>query len=437
MDPLFIGIFSIFLLLGAILLGIHVGISLASVSVIGVWWITGDLNIALKLLGATSYRGVMDYVFGVLPMFILMGSLANVSGASKELYDAANMIFSKVRGALAITTVLANAVFAAITGVSVASAAVFSRIAVPEMKRLGYDHRFALGTVAGSSVLGMLIPPSGLLIIYGILSEEAIGRLFVAGIFPGIVMGGVLALGIYLMVLVKPELGGMRPEFKDLSGAGMVRAILAPWTVVVLVAVVLGGIYAGFFTPTEAGAIGAFGALLLALFKGRLNRNSLWKTLLETGYVSASIFLLLICAQMYSRMLVISGLAAHFSRFVTSLPIPSFMVILMFILVFIALGAILDSTSILLVCIPLMLPAVKSLGYDPIWFGIVAVVAVEMGLLTPPFGMVVYAMKAVLTDETTIEDIFRGSFPFVFMIFIVLIILIAFPWLSTFLPGLM
>jgi len=437
MDPVQIGIICIFLLLFAILAGFHVGVSLAAVSVIGVWWITGNLDIGLRLMGTTSYRAVMEYIFGVIPMFILMGALANLSGASKELYDSANLLFAKVRGGLGITTVFANAIFAAITGVSVASAAVFTKIAVPEMRRLGYDRRFALGTVAGSSVLGMLIPPSGLLIIYGILSEQAIGRLFMAGVIPGIVMSIVLSLGIYLMVMVKPSLGGKRPEIRNLDRSDIISAIFAPWAVVVLVLIVLGGIYSGVFTPTEAGAMGAFGALILTLVKRKLTLKTFWETLLETGYVTASVFLLLIGAQMYSRMLAISGMAAKFNLFITSLPFPPTIIILMFVLVFILLGAILDSTSILLVCIPLMIPTVQTLGFDLIWFGIVSVVAVEMGLLTPPFGMVIYAMKAVLTDDTTIEDMFRGAFPFLIMIFVVLLIIIAFPWLSTYLPSLM
>ncbi|MFH1089935.1 MAG: TRAP transporter large permease [Pseudomonadota bacterium] len=437
MDPLTVGIISVAVLMAAILLGFHIGISLATVSVLGIWVISGSFHTALNLLATTSYSAIMDYVFGVLPMFILMSSLANVSGASQELYDAANLIFARVRGGLGITTVIANAIFAAITGVSVASAAVFSKIAVPEMSRLGYNRSLALGTVAGSSVLGMLIPPSALMIIYGILTEEAIGRLFIAGIIPGLVLAGIYCIGIYLMVLIKPTLGGQRPETKKLGWNGLFKVILTPWAVIILVGLVLGGIYGGFFTPTEAGAVGAFGALLLALVKRRLTVKILWHTLMETGYVTASIFLLLISAQMYSRMLAISGLAAKSSEFITSLPLPPIAIVAMFVLVFLVLGCILDSTSILLITIPLMMPVLKALGYNMIWFAVVAVIAVEMGLLTPPFGMVVFAMKAVLVEEVTIEEIFRGSFPFLIMMLLALIVVIAFPPLSTWLPSLM
>lgn len=437
MDPIVIALISVLLLMAAILMGIHVGVALAMMSVIGMWWITGNFTIAIKLLGTTSYRSIMDYIFGVIPMFVLMGMLANLSGASKELYDSANALLGRVRGGLGIATVIANAVFAAITGVSVASAAVFSKIAIPQMRRLGYDRRFALGTVAGSSLLGMLIPPSILFIIYGVLTEEAIGKLFIAGILPGLVLAVVLSVGIYLMVLIRPELGGKRPDFAEIGLKNFLITLFKPWTFLMLISLVLGGIYLGFFTPTEAGAIGAFGAFILFLLKRGLNVKELWTTLQETGYTSASIFFLLISAQMYSRMLTVSGLPAQASKLVAAMDVPPIFIIIIFVIIFIILGAILDSSSILLVTIPLMYPVIKALQFDNIWFGVVAVVAVEMGLLTPPFGMVVFAMKASLIDEATIEDIFVGSFPFLIMIVAVLILVIAFPSLSLWLPGLM
>jgi len=258
-----------------------------------------------------------------------------------------------------------------------------------------------------------------------------------AGVLPGILLSIVYAIGIYLIVLIRPQLGGKRPDLERLSWSSISRMIFKPWGVVALVCLVLGGMYLGFFTPTEAGAIGSFGAFLLALIKRKLNRAILWATLLETGYITASIFLLLITAQMYSQMLTISGLAAKSSEFISSLSLAPIVIILMFVLVFLALGSILDSTSILLVCIPLMIPSVKILGFNMIWFGIVAVMAVEMGLVTPPFGMVGFAMKSVLMDEATIEDIFAGSVPFLIMMFLVLILVIIFPWISTWLPSLM
>ena len=437
MEPTTIALITIGILMVAILCGVYVGVALAATSVLGLWLIKGSFTAGLMILGSTSYRAVMDYVFGVVPMFILMGLLANLSGASKELYDSANALFARIRGGLGIATVLANAIFAAITGVSVASAAVFSKIAIPQMERLGYDKRFALGTVAGSSVLGMLIPPSILLIVYGILTEEAIGKLFAAGVIPGILLSVVLSIGIYIMVLMKPSIGGERPVVDENEQQHFFRTLFRPWAFLVLIALVLGGIYIGWFTPTEAGAIGAMGAFLLSAIKRQLSVTALWNVLLETGYSTASIFFLLITAQMYSRMLTISGLPGKVSGFVTAMPVAPIVIILMFMAIFLILGAFLDSTSILLVTIPLMMPAITSLNYNLIWFGVVSVVAVETGLLTPPFGMVVYAMKATLGDQTTIEEIFAGSFPFLIMMLVVLAILIAFPGLSTWLPSMM
>lgn len=436
MDASLIGAIMVGLLVPAILTGAHVGVSLATLSVVGVWWIKGDVLIALRLLGLAAFGAISDYVFGVLPLFVLMGLLSALSGVTADLYDAANRLLLRVRGRLAIATVLANAVFAAITGVSVASAAVFSKVALPEMQRLGYDRGLALGTVGGSSVLGMLIPPSVLLIIYGVLSEESIGRLFMAGIVPGLLLTGVYAAGIYVMVSINPRLAGQERDETPVERAGRLAVLLKPWPILLLILLVLGGIYGGLFTPTEAGAMGAFGALLLALFKRKLTPIRLWETLLDTGHSTAAIFFLLIAASMYSKMLALSGLTVRLSQGLAGFDLPPLVVIGVFLAVLLGLGTVLDSTSILLVSIPLMLPVVRDLGFDLIWFGIVSVVAVEMGLLTPPFGIVVYTMKAALGDQVSVEEIFRGSAPFLVMMFAVLVMLVIFPGLSTWLPGL-
>ena len=246
-----------------------------------------------------------------------------------------------------------------------------------------------------------------------------------------------MSVGIYLMVLIRPELGGKRPDFAEIGLKNLLITLFRPWTFFLLISLVLGGIYLGFFTPTEAGAVGAFGAFILFLLKRGLNVKELWTTLQETGYTSASIFFLLISAQMYSRMLTVSGLPAQASKLVAAMDVSPIFIVIIFIIIFVILGTILDSSSILLVTIPLMYPVIQTLQFDNIWFGVVAVVAVEMGLLTPPFGMVVFAMKASLIDQATIEDIFVGSFPFLIMIIAVLILVIAFPFLSLWLPGLM
>ncbi len=420
-----------------VLIGVHIGVSLALLSVIGIWAITGKLAVAISLLNTTAYQAVMDYVFAVIPLFVLMGLLANLSGATRDLFDSAQVLFARIRGGLGIATVIANAIFAAITGVSVASAAVFSKLAIPEMLRIKYDRKFAYGIVAGSSILGMLIPPSILMIVYGVLTEQSIGRLFLAGIGPGILVSVVLSAGIWLRVRMTPRLAGDAAALRALSFAEMVRAAVKPWGVVLLIILVLGGLYGGFFTPTEAGAVGAAGALLLAISARQVTRGSVAEVLGDIGRSTASIFLLLIAAQMYSRMLTISGLASSLSEWAAALPVPPVVIVMAFVLVFLLLGMIIDSVSILLLTIPIMLPVIMKLGYDPIWFGMVSILAIEIGLLTPPFGMVAFAMQASLGPSASLEDIFSGALPFTLLLMASLIIVIAFPWISIWLPSLL
>lgn len=435
MDPLNIALLTIIGVFGMVLIGVHIGVALAMLSVVGIWAITGKLGVAISLLNTTAYSAVMDYIFAVIPLFVLMGILANLSGATRDLFSSAQVLFGRIRGGVGIATVIANAVFAAITGVSVASAAVFSKLAIPEMLRLNYDRKFAYGIVAGSAILGMLIPPSILMIVYGVLTEQSIGKLFAAGIGPGALVVFILATFIWLRVRLSPSLGGQTKVLETITYPELLHAAVKPWGVVLLIALVLGGLYGGFFTPTEAGAIGASGALLLALFARQLNKNSTVALLSEIGRSTASIFLLLIAAQMYSRMLTISGLAAHMSEWASSLAVPGMMIVLAFVLVFLLLGMIIDSVSILLLTIPIMYPVIIKLGFDPIWFGMVSIVSIEIGLLSPPFGMVPFAMKSSLGKSANLEEIFSAALPFVGLLLIALMILIAFPSISTWLPS--
>ena len=437
-SPATLALLSVVAVFALILLGVHIGVALAAVSVLTLWLIVGKFEVAISLLQTTAYSAVMDYVFAVVPLFVLMGIFATVAGATRELFSSAQVLLGRVRGGLGIATVLANAVFASITGVSVASAAVFSKIAIPEMERLDYDRKFSLGIVAGSAILGMLIPPSVLMIVYGVLTEQAIGRLFIAGVLPGLVVVAVLSIGIWAMVLLQPRLGGRQVAARRLDFRTLVRVATAPWAVVALVVLVMGGIWGGFFTPTEAGAVGAAGGFLLIFInRQKLTLHGLWRILLDAGQTTASIFLLLICAQMYSRVLTMSGLAGNVTAWVTALAIPPIFIILGFIVVFVLLGCILDSTSIIILTIPLMYPIAANLGYDPLWFAIVAILAIEIGLLTPPFGMVVFAMKSAIGDGVRVDEIFAGAIPFILLLLVALGIIIAFPRLSTWLPSLM
>jgi C4-dicarboxylate transporter DctM subunit len=430
-----------FLLVGAMLVliyaGMYVAVALSVLSFIGVWLIRGDAGIAANLLALAANDAISDYVFGVVPLFVLMGLLVAVADIGKDTFEVANQLLRRIRGGLGVATVAANAVFAAITGISIASAAVFTKVAVPEMLRHGYSPSFSVGVVAGSSVLGMLIPPSLLLILFGVLTEQSIGDLFIAGVIPGLLLAFAFAIGIILMATLKPNwvfVNAAKEHAVDerpLMGMPEVAGKLFP--IVLLVVLVLGGIYGGLFTPVEAGAVGAAGALIIAVAKQRLTWKGLWTVLVDTAHITAAVCFLIIGASLYSRMLAISGVTEMLRVLIvdTGLGFPGLLAA--FVIAVVILGTILDSSSIMLITIPLVLPALVGFQTDLIWFGIVTVIAVEIGLLTPPFGMAVFVIKATLGKDSpiTLQNIFAGAFPFAVIMVIVLLAVIAFPSLAT------
>ncbi|MFD0914882.1 TRAP transporter large permease [Pseudahrensia aquimaris] len=431
MTPFDIGIVSLAAMVALVIAGLYVPIALMACSFVGVWAIKGSPLLASKLLSLAATNTISSYYFGVVPLFVLMGFLVAESGIGRDAYDVANAAFRKLKGGLGVGTVGANAIFAAITGISIASAAIFTKIAVPEMVRHGYTKRFAAGIVAGSSVLGMLIPPSLLLILYGVLTEQSIGDLFLAGILPGIVMAILFALGVVAMATFAPGFTGS-PREGDIPALPARALLFKAVPIALLILLVLGGIYGGLFTPVEAGAIGAIGALVLGLAKGTLGWRSLWNVLVETGLVTASVCFLIIAAQMYSRMLAFSGVPAGFGNLVATADIGLWSVLLLYCAVIIVMGMILDSSSILLILVPLMLPVIAPLNVDLIWFGIVTIIAVEIGLLTPPFGISVYVIKSVIDDpEVSLSEIFAGAAPFALIMLVVLGLVLAFPQLAT------
>jgi C4-dicarboxylate transporter DctM subunit len=427
MSPFEIGMASFGAMVAMVYFGLWVPIALMLSSFVGVWMIKGSPVLAGKLLALAASETISSYFFGVVPLFIMMGFIVSVTGMGRDAFDVANHIFRRIRGGLGIGTVGANAIFAAITGISIASAAVFTRIAVPEMTRHGYNKRFAVGVVAGSSVLGMLIPPSLLLILYGLLTEQSVGDLFIAGVIPGLLLAFVFCLSIFLVALIKPSLIGDNIDVPAKDGDVLsTREVMARgMPLAALIGLVLGGIYGGFFTPIEAGAIGCSGAIVIGLLRRALSFSDFWEVLTDTGLVTASISFLIIAAQMYSRMLALSGVPAGFGNFVATAEIGYLgLVILM--------GTILDSSSIMLILVPLMLPMLSLMQVDLIWFGIVTIIAVEIGLLTPPFGISVFVIKSSLDDPTiTLGDIFIGAAPFAVLMLIVLGLVLAFPILVT------
>ncbi len=435
MSPFDIGIVSLVAMGGLAIGGLYVPIALILCSFIGVWAIKGNALLAAKMLGLAANDAISSYFFGVVPVFVLMGFIVSESGMGRDAFDVANAMFKRIKGGLGVGTIAANTIFAAITGISIASAAVFTKIAVPELRRHGYETRFAVGVVAGSSVLGMLIPPSLLLILYGLLTEQSIGDLFLAGLGPGLVLAVLFGLGTVAMAIYAPGFVGrnLSGDESDLTGAELVAKGLP---IALLIALVLGGIYAGFFTPVEAGAMGTAGAFIIGLIKRRLSLQGLWRVLVETGMITAAICFLLIAAQMYSRMLAFSGVPAGFGNYVATADLTVLGILLLYCLVVILLGMILDSGSIMLILVPLMLPVVSALNVDLIWFGIITVIAVEIGLLTPPFGISVYVIKASLDDPNiALKDIFIGAAPFALMMVVCLALVIAFPPIATGLLG--
>lgn len=434
MTDIQIGLWSV---LGIVLLiysGMHVAVALALLSFLGVLLIRDNYTIASKMLALAASDSISGYIFGVVPLFVLMGMLIAVSGIGKDTFDVANRLFRGIRGGLGIATVVANAVFAAVTGISIASAAVFTKVAVPEMIRHGYTPRFAVGVVAGSSVLGMLIPPSLLLILFGILTETSIGDLFKAGIMPGILLSAAYCVAILVMAHRFPDYVG-RVNAQTDSGRGpemtIFGALLKLLPVALLIALVLGGIYAGWFTPTESGAVGALGALVLALGKQQLNGAKLWQVLVETGHVTVSILFLLIAANMYSRMLAISGITGFIGSWFGESGLGLYSVLSVYLVIILLAGMFLDSTSILMILVPLIYPVMHGFGVNFVWFGLVTVIAVEVGLITPPFGIAAFVVKSTLDDQRIgLNEVFSGALPYVLIMVIVLALVVIFPQIS-------
>lgn len=438
MDVLQITIITLALLGVLVMLGVHLGISLMTCSIVGIMLAVGSFDIAISMITSTAYSSLKDYIYGVTPLFILMGLMANMSGVSDSLYESVYMSMRKLKGSLGYATIISNAIFAAITGVSIASAAVFTKIAVPQMRRLGYEKKFSVGCVAGSSILGMLIPPSVLMIIYGTVSGTSIGNLFIGGIVPGVIMTLAFMAIVYITVKIKPNIAPDTSITDVLTKEEKMKIILKPWSMIVLIIVSLGGIWMGFFTPTEAGGIAAFGSLILVIANKKFTKKSFLSVLANAGVSTGSVMFLLITAQMYSRALATSGAVNLIEDLIMSIEVSPIVIIILFLIVFLVLGCVLDSTSIVLLCIPIMSPIVTSLGFDLTWFGIISIIAIEVGIISPPFGMSVFTVKSALGDigssegsDISVNDIFMGSLPYIAGMLAVLAILVAFPNLVT------
>jgi tripartite ATP-independent transporter DctM subunit len=428
-------------LLGLVFAGVHIAVALGFAAMLGIYMMVGDFQVVASFVGSTAYEAVRDYVFAVIPLFMLMGEFLAKCGAASDLFSLFNRLTRIVPGRLAIATVISNAVFAFVTGVSIAAAAAFSRIAYPEMKRHGYQDRFALGCIAGSACLGMLIPPSVLMIVWGILTEMSIGDLFLAGVLPGFLLTGFYMLYILVAAALRPALVGegsvAARAMKEVPEIPLVRALFSTLLVIALVAGTLGGIWLGAFTPTEGAGVGAAAALLLAMGKG-LRAKEIGQVILSVGRTSAPLLLLLVTAQLYSRVLTMTG----FTRAAQDLLLGSGLgqggVLLLMVLVWFVLGCLIDSISIMILTVPIFFPIAKAIGIEPLAFAIMGIVAIETGLLTPPFGLLVFTVKAAIQDpKIGVGTIFAGSTPYWFALLAVIVCLWQFPQIATYLPDLL
>lgn len=426
-----IALLSIIALLILIVCGLYVPIAFIVVSFLGVWALRGDPTLAVKLLGIAATDTIEDYIFGVIPLFVLTGLIVMVAGIGRDSYRIAHQGFRRIPGSLGHATVGGNAIFAAVTGVSVASATVFTKLAVPEMRRYGYSPEFATGVVAGSSVLGMLIPPSVLFILYGIISEVSIGRLFLGGVLPGLLLAASFGVLILVWAKLSPRtFGGDIVIPEERLGIGQMIQMGAP--IALLILLIIGGIYGGIFTPTEAGAVGAAGALVIAIFKRKLGPAHFWQVLIETGHVTASLILLIIGASVFSRMIAMTGLPSELSNWFIALELSLYVMLAIYIMILLVMGALLDSSSILFLVVPLVLPVFASMGVDLVWLGVITIITIEIGLLTPPFGMAVFIIKNTLNDPTvSLAQIFKGAAPFALVMLVVVGLVIVFPQLTS------
>jgi C4-dicarboxylate transporter DctM subunit len=443
----------VIVVLALVFAGVHIAVALGITAVLGIYLMLGDIEIVRSFVASTAYEALRDYVFAVIPLFMLMGDFLAKCGAARDLYALGHRLSRWLPAQLAVATILSNALFAFVTGVSIAAAAAFSRIAYPEMRRYGYRRDFALGCVAGSACLGMLIPPSVLMIVWAVLTEISIGKLFLAGVIPGLLTASVMIAYVVGAAMLKPELvGGRRrvPVATAPLGAAVTptassppipeeplrRLLASTGLVILLVAGVLGAIWFGVCTPTEGAGVGAVGALLLAIIKG-IKPREVWQVVLDVGRTSGPLLLLLFCAQLYSRVLSMTGFTEAAKTFLLATGAGPWGILLVMVAIWFVLGCLIDSISIILLTVPIFAPIAMQLGFDPLAFAIIGILAVETGLLTPPFGLLVFTVKAAVPDpDLQLGEIFRGAIPYWMILLLVIVMIVVFPPIATYLPNL-
>jgi C4-dicarboxylate transporter, DctM subunit len=444
MDNYYIAVIGIAVLFILLAIGSHIAVALTISGFVGLALIIGDVGTVLRLVILDFYYRVTMTSLITVPLFVLMGYLASGGGISHSIYESLNLWLGRFKSGIGVATVFACTAFGTVCGSSFVTAAVFAKISAPEMRRCGYDKKLAYGICASAGSIGMLIPPSILAIVYGILSGESIHKLLMAGVAPGVLLAVIFSGTIILIGYLKPTMiggeGSMKPS---VSLREKLYSLKNWWTVVVVAIVVFGGLYGGIFSPSESAAVSAFTLLVvyLALSTGtKVRRKQVSKELVsifsETALTSAMIFFVLGGATVFSHFITMSGLTEKLSRFIIDSKLSNLNIVIMVVMLLLLLGCFLDSTSICCITIPIFNPIIKAAGMDPIWYATVAIVAIEVGLVTPPFGLNVFATKGVAESDVKLEDVFRGSFPFLIGMVALLAFLIACPPVSTFLPSL-
>ncbi len=430
MDPVVAGLVGIIILIVLFILGMPVGFAMAFVGFAGFSYLVSP-SAGLNLLARDVFTNLSSYSLTVIPMFLLMGSIAFASGISTRLYAASHTLLGNVRGGLAMATIMACAGFAAICGSTSATAAAMGKVALPEMKKYGYADSLATGSVASAGSLGILIPPSTIFIVYGILTQQSIGSLFLAGILPGILLATLFVIVVAVMCRRNPALApaGQSTTFKEkLAGISGVTEMM------LLFFLVMGGLFAGWFSPVQAGAVGAAGALLIGIARRNLSWQALKDAIIETVKVTCEIMIIVTGAIILGHFIAVTTIPNMLSGWISGLGLPDVAVIAMIILMYLIGGLFMDSLAMITLTIPIIYPLVLAMGFDPIWFGVIIVLVTEMGVITPPVGINVYVIKGI-TKGISLETIFKGIIPFLIAIIICVALLLAFPKIATFLPG--
>lgn len=429
MTPEVIGVIGIVIMFVCLAMGQYIGMAMALVGFLGLCQLVG-VDAGINILGITPLAEGSSYTLSVIPLFVLMGQFAFVSGISTDIYKTVYAWMGRYRGGLAMATVIACAGFAAVCGSSLATGATMGMVAIPEMNKYKYDPRISTGCVAAGGTLGILIPPSIGFVIYGILTEESIGKLFIAGFLPGLMLALLFILAIYIQCRLNPSMG---PCGEATSMSEKIKSLGGTWGMLLLFIIVMGGIYFGVFTPTEAAGVGAFGAFLFALLRKKLSFQTLIQSLMQTGRTTAMIFLIIIGANIFSTFLGLTQLPMGLADFIAGLALPKPVILAAIVLIYVALGCVMDCYAIMILTVPIIFPVIEALAFDPIWFGVLMVIVLEVGLITPPVGLNVFVLKAA-APEVPLSTIFRGILPFLAAAILAIVIISAFPQIATFLP---